>query len=109
MTKRLEPDSFAPLAAHLEPIRHLAQAHQVARLEVFGSTVTGHAHECSDVDLLVVFKPLEASEHAQHYFGLKHELEGLLQRQVDLIELKSLENPYFLRLIEPERRLLYAA
>lgn len=35
MTKRLEPDSFAPLAAHLEPIRHLAKAHQVARLEVY--------------------------------------------------------------------------
>lgn len=69
MTKRLEPDSFAPLAAHLEPIRHLAKAHQVARLEVFGSTVTGHAHECSDVDLLVVFKPLEASEHAQQCLG----------------------------------------
>ena len=97
------------IEAALEPITQLAKAHHVTRLEVFGSAVTQHLREDSDVDLLVVFEPLSISEHGQHYFGLKHDLEDLLGRPVDLLELEAIANPYFLKSIEPERVLLYAA
>ena len=97
------------LEAALKPIIQLAKAHHVARLEVFGSAVIGRLNKDSDVDLLVTFKPLSVQEHGQHYFGLKHDLEDLLDRRVDLLELEAVTNPYFLKAIEPERVLLYAA
>ena len=97
------------LEAALEPITQLAQKHHVARLETFGSAVTGRLGKGSDVDLLVTFKSLPFQEHGQHYFGLKHDLEDLLGRPVDLLELEAVQNPYFLKSIEPERVLLYAA
>ena len=93
----------------LEPITRLAQTHQVARLEAFGSAVTGHLRGDSDVDLLVTFQPLSVQEHGRHYFGLKHDLEDLLGRPVDLLEVEAVGNPYFLQSIELERVLLYAA
>ena len=97
------------IAAALESITQLAKTHHVARLEVFGSAVTQQLGEDSDVDLLVTFEILSVSEHGQHYFGLKHSLEDLLGRPVDLLELETVDNPYFLKSIEPERVLLYAA
>ncbi len=97
------------LGAALAHIIQLAEKHQVARLEAFGSAVTQQMHEDSDVDLLVVFKSLPIREHGAHYFGLKHDLEDLLGRRVDLIELDTVVNPYFLKAIEAQRTLLYVA
>lgn len=95
--------------AALDAIRRVAAAHHVARLEAFGSAVTGRLHEASDVDLLVSFRPLPVLEHGTHYFGLKSDLEALFGRRVDLLESNTVTNPYFLRAIESERVLLYAA
>ena len=97
------------LRAILDTVRRVAAAHQVARLEAFGSAVTGRLHEASDVDLLVSFKSLPVLEHGSHYFGLKNDLEALFGRHVDLLESDTVTNPYFLRAIESERVLLYAA
>lgn len=95
--------------ASLNAVRRVAAAHQVARLEAFGSAVTGRLHEASDVDLLVSFRPLPVLEHGNHYFGLKNDLEAVFGRRVDLLESDTVTNPYFLRAIESERVLLYAA
>ena len=97
------------LESTLEMIRTIAAAHQVARLEAFGSAVTGQLHKDSDIDLLVSFKPMKVQEHGRHFFGLKDDLEDALECRVDLLELDTITNPYFLKAIEPERVLLYAA
>lgn len=93
----------------LKTIQGVAASHQVARLEVFGSAVTGQLRGSSDVDVLVSFKPMEAREHGRHFFGLKANLEAALGRPVDLLELDALTNPYFFKAIGSERTLLYAA
>lgn len=63
----------------------------------------------SDLDFLVEFQAMPPTEHARCYFGLLEDLEALFQRPVDLVEVPSLRNPYFLEAIEPTRELLYAA
>ncbi len=93
----------------LETIRQLARTHQVARLEVFGSAATDRFDENSDVDLLVLFKPMPVLEHGGSFLGLKGDLEAALGRRVDLLEIGSVTNPYFLKAIAAERFLLYAA
>ena len=96
------------LANKLGAVQALARAHHVQTLEVFGSVLTGRFGEESDVDLLVKFAPLKPVEYSHHYFALKHGLEDLLGRNVDLLEVETLDNPYFLNAIRPERTLIYA-
>lgn len=105
----VSPELSSELQKALTAIRQLAASHGALRLEAFGSAVRGELHEGSDVDLIVIFKPMKVLEHGQSFFGLKHGLEDLLGRPVDLLEHDAITNPYFLKAIEPERVLLYAA
>jgi predicted nucleotidyltransferase len=91
-------------------IEDLCRRYRVGRLEVFGSAVAGNFDEAaSDVDFLVEFMPLSQGEHADHYFGLKEDLEKLLGRPVDLVMTRAIKNRYFLQAVESRREVLYAA
>jgi predicted nucleotidyltransferase len=96
---------------NLGAIVGLCQRYRVRSLELFGSAATGRGFDParSDVDFLVEFLPLEPTEHAEAYFGLLRALDGLFQRQVDLVEATAISNPYFLTAVNQSRSLLYAA
>ena len=81
------------------------------KLEVFGSAATGVGFEAgkSDLDLLVVFEPLEPGDYARSYFGLHKALEVLSGRPVDLLTEPALKNPYLRQRINDERRRLFPA
>jgi predicted nucleotidyltransferase len=88
----------------------LCERYGVAKLEVFGSAVTGAFDEAtSDLDFLVEYLPLPPGKHADAYFGLLESLQALLQRPVDLVMVKAVRNPYFLQAIADSREVLYAA
>ena len=88
----------------------LCTRHRVARLEVFGSAAgEGFDAARSDVDFLVEFDEMSPGDHAHAYFGLLRDLKTLLDRNVDLVEIKAVDNPYFLESIKKSRTLLYAA
>ena len=61
--------------------------HKVKRLRLFGSSVTGHRHKKSDVDILVDFK---SDADLLDQVGLKIELERLLKKKVDVVTPGSL-------------------
>jgi predicted nucleotidyltransferase len=63
----------------------------------------------SDLDFLVDFEDLESEEYADTYFGLLEGLQELFKRNVDLVMVSAVKNPYFLESIERSRTLLYAA
>jgi hypothetical protein len=94
-----------------ESIEELCRRYQVRRLEVFGSAAEEgeRAAAARDVDFLVEFHPRPPGQRADQYFGLLQDLEEMLGRPVDLVMTSAIRNPYFLRRIEPQRRLLYAA
>lgn len=101
---------IAVIEQHRQEIETLCRRFHVARLEIFGSAADGTfdpAH--SDVDFLVEFQRLEPGPLADAYFGLLAALEGVFQRKVDLVTLKAIRNPYFLRGVNETRRPLYAA
>ncbi|KPJ95300.1 MAG: DNA polymerase III subunit beta [Gammaproteobacteria bacterium SG8_15] len=88
----------------------LCKQFHAQRLEVFGSvTRDDFDPEKSDLDFLVVFEEMAPGEHADSYFGLLSELEALFDRNIDLVELKAITNPYFLEAVEESRVNLYAA
>lgn len=94
---------------HRDDVVALCRRFGVRRLEVFGSAATGAFDpKRSDIDFLV---DLDAGggNLFSRYFGLKEALEGLLGRQVDLVMVGALRNPYFIASVEETRRLVYAA
>ncbi len=81
----------------------------VLRLAVFGSAATDEFDPTeSDVDFLVEFED-GLNGQFDAYFDLKESLEELVERPVDLVMPRSLENPYFAASVERTRRDLFAA
>jgi hypothetical protein len=91
-------------------VARLCRRFRVTRLDVFGSASTGRFDpHTSDLDFLVQFGSLTPKEHADAYFGLLSGLRELFSRNVDLVELQAIRNPYFLESVEETRSVLYAA
>lgn len=87
----------------------ICENYQVNQLELFGSATTDHFDEnTSDLDFLVQFKKMNPVNHYECYFGLKETLENKFQKKVDLVELSTIDNPYFLKEIQSQRMTLYA-
>ena len=94
----------------LDAIAAIARKHGVRRLFLFGSGLSNDFdRKRSDLDFLVEFEAKSPSDHANGYFGLMEDLEGLLGLPVDLIETGPISNPYFREEIERTRRSIYDA
>lgn len=95
---------------HREELRALCHRFHVRRLDLFGSAARGDFNpEQSDIDFLVEFDRSAPQHPFDAYFGLKEELEALLGRKVDLVELSAVRNPYLRASIEQSRENIYAA
>ena len=91
-------------------VEQLCRRFQVRRLELFGSAAGGQFDfETSDLDFLVEFGDTEPERYADKYFGLLEGLRDLFDRNVDLVIVSAVKNPYLLESIERSRTLLYAA
>ena len=101
----------AVIEEHSADIQRLCRKFHVSRLEVFGSAVADDRFDParSDLDFLVEFEPMDPVDHARSYFGLLADLQDLFRRDIDLIEIKAVTNPYLLESIDKGRRQIYAA
>lgn len=91
-------------------IEELCRKFHVKRLELFGSAATeAFDQDVSDLDFLVEFGSSPAVSRADQYFGLLEALKALFRRDVDLVTVNSLRNPYFIRAVNDTRLPLYAA
>jgi len=80
---------------------------KVRELSLFGSVVRDDFGPDSDVDVLVSFAP-EAMWSYWELVDARSELRGVFGRDVDLIEERSLRNPYRRRAILRDKKVLYA-
>ncbi|MGB3292350.1 MAG: nucleotidyltransferase domain-containing protein [Phormidesmis sp.] len=64
---------------------------QVAELALFGSILRDDFHANSDIDLLVSYQP-QAQRGLLEKVAMKEELESLVNRKVDLVSKKAIEN-----------------
>ena len=96
---------------NMEAICKLCGRYGVARLEVFGSAADGSFDpDRSDVDFLVEFLPdYDLGPWMANYHDLREELMALLGREVDLVELKCVRNPFRRHTILKSREVIYAA
>jgi predicted nucleotidyltransferase len=93
-----------------EQLNELCRKFNVKRLEIFGSAAEGvFDPQSSDIDFLIEFAPLSPVEHAHMYFDFLEVLQDMFDRDIDLVEVKSVRNPYFLEVINKSRKRIYAA
>lgn len=93
-----------------DSLRSLCLNYGVQRLELFGSaTNSARLQDIGDLDFLVEFQPEAYKAYADTYFGLLEDLQQLFGRPVDLVVGSAVRNPYYLRLIERTKTLVYEA
>jgi predicted nucleotidyltransferase len=90
-------------------IAALCRKHQVRALWVFGSAATGSFDPvASDVDFLVDLGYYDALVH-RRFFDLHEALEALFDRSVDLLTVRSIENPFLMDELEETRKLVHGS
>lgn len=97
------------LTIHKNAIANVCRLFGVKKMYAFGSAVREDFHENSDVDFLVEFAvpdkdPIKAFDI---YLQLKEELEQVVQRKVDVLQLNDITNPYLKYFINQEKQLIY--
>ena len=92
---------------YIDQIADLCRRYNVRRLFAFGSVLTDNFNDESDIDLLVDIAENDPLKYADNYFNLKFSLLDLFNRQVDLLEDRSIRNPYLRKNIENSKLLIY--
>ena len=95
------------LEKYQNDIKLLCVKYNVSRLYALGSVLTDKFKDSSDVDLIVSFDKVKIDDYANNYYNLKFSLEDIFKRPVDLLEEKALKNPYFNKIVEKQRQLVY--
>jgi predicted nucleotidyltransferase len=80
---------------------------KVRELSLFGSAVRADFRPDSDVDILVSFAP-EATWSYWDLVDARAELRDIFGRDVDLVEERSLRNPFRRRAILRDKKVFYA-
>jgi predicted nucleotidyltransferase len=96
-----------PLVAYKKQINELCVNHKVKSLYAFGSVLTDHFNNKSDIDLIVDFKEIDLLDYADNYFDLKFSLQEIFNRSVDLLEERAIKNPYFKQALNQKKELVY--
>lgn len=84
------------------------RAWKIREFALFGSVLRDDFRPDSDIDVLVEFEP-DTHPGFRGWNRMVEELEGLLGRQVDIVEKDLVANPYRRRHILRNQRILYAA
>lgn len=92
---------------NMQKITDLCKKYKVHKLFVFGSVLTNHFNEDSDIDLVVDFNKAEVEDYFDNYFDFKYSLQDLLGREIDLLEEQTIRNPYLKKNIDATKMLIY--
>ena len=95
------------LQNYSKEITNLCKTHKLKSLYAFGSVITEKFNPESDVDVIVDFQQIEVLEYGDNYYNLKFSLEDIFNRNIDLLEEKAIRNPYFLKTLNQNKKLIY--
>ena len=97
------------ISIYRKQIAGACRLYEVESLYVFGSVLTNRFSNESDLDFVVSFRTTDPLLYTENYFGLKFFLEELFDREIDLLEEKTIHNQYLKASIEASKELIYAA
>lgn len=82
--------------------------YEVKSLAVFGSILTDRFNKDSDVDFLVNFKDsVNYDSYSDNFFGLYYHLKDIFNREVDLVDEKTLKNRFFIEELNETKQPIY--
>lgn len=93
--------------SNINQIKDICNTYNVKNLYVFGSVLTAKFDNHSDIDFAVDFKTTDIKQYADNYFNFKISLQKTLSREIDLIEIQSIKNPYFKQSLDSTKLLIY--
>ena len=88
-------------------IRKLCEKYKIVKLYLFGSFANNSFTDESDMDFLVTFGQVDLYNYFDNYLNTKDELERIYNRKVDLVEEKTIKNPFLYQSINENKILLY--
>lgn len=93
---------------NIQKIFALCRRYKVSKLYAFGSILTHRFNDQSDVDILVRFNSeIDHNNYLDNFLELYNSLKSLFGREVDLVDERSVKNPYFKEELEETRQLIY--
>ncbi|MCB0624034.1 MAG: nucleotidyltransferase domain-containing protein [Saprospiraceae bacterium] len=97
------------LMQRMDQLNELCRKHGVARLYAFGSIVSGAFDvKTSDIDLQVELLPLtDPVTKGLTLLEFWDELEELFEKKVDLLTDQPIKNPFFRKILEETKILVY--
>ncbi len=96
------------ITAKREEIAELCRRHHVRHLAVFGSAARDDFDpDHSDVDVIVEFDKMPIEQYADNKWAFHDELASKLAHKVDLLTWNSIQNPYFLNVIQGSCQAVY--
>ena len=93
----------------LGKIKEICKNYRINAAYVFGSVLTDKFSDKSDIDLVVDFEGNDFHGSFDQFMDFKTDMEGLLQRRVDLISRKTIRNEILRNEIDSSKVLIYAA
>lgn len=90
----------------LADLRRLCAERNIRSLHLFGSAAVGDFTDQSDLDFLVEFKP-EAYESTWFYIDVLLELQKMFDRNIDLLDTETVDNPFLAKAVNKTKVLLY--
>ena len=90
-------------------ITQLCKNYNVRNLYVFGSILTSNFNLNSDIDFAVDFNKMDIVQYADNYFNFKISLQTILKREIDLLELQAIKNPYFKQSLDASKIMVYGS
>jgi uncharacterized protein len=88
-------------------IEDKCKLYNVKNLYLFGSASRDDYNVSSDIDLLVDFEDIIPENYLESYYNLKDFLSNYFKRKIDLLEERSLTNPYLIEEINKNKVLIY--
>ena len=95
------------LEKNIDKLTNLCIKYNVLKLYVFGSALNKKFGNDSDIDFLITFGNVDLNDYADNYFDFKFSLEDLFKREIDLLEEKTIKNPFLKQSIDYSKKLLY--
>jgi predicted nucleotidyltransferase len=96
------------VASQQERIDVLCRKWKVREMALFGSVLRQNFRPDSDIDVLVTFDD-DAPWSSWDLLDMREELQDIFGREIDLVEERSLENPFRKRSILSSKRVIYVA
>jgi uncharacterized protein len=91
----------------IDEISKKCKLYYVKDLYLFGSAATDNYNLKSDIDLLVDFEDIPPDHYFEYYFSFKDYLIDYFHRDIDLLELRALKNPYLIEEINKNKIHIY--